>query len=223
MRLRKVKYVFFTLICMCAVPLITHADCDYQRQAELSRLASNVQLAYNYDVTSGLKFTLYVTNLTNDLYMIDSYGNYFAGGAERSLIYSSNTVSGFRNTDKITFTIYSNDAGCRGTQLVKKYISFPSFNPYSYNEECKMNPNFKYCQAWLDTSSVDYDEFTSALNQYQSTSRTEEEVTPSENIFEQIMSFLSQPYIVVTFVILIIFVLLTMLLLFIQKRKYNKR
>lgn len=223
MRFKRIKYMFFALLCMCVTPIITHAECDYQRQAELARLASNVQLNYNYDVSSGLKFTLYVTNLTNDLYMVDSYGNYFSGGAERSLVYSSNTVSGFNNKDNISFTIYSNDSECRGSELITKYISFPSFNPYSYNDECQENPNFKYCQTWMDTSSVNYDEFVNELAKYKSNSNAGNDIKPTINLFEQILSYLNKPYIVVTFIILTIFVLLTIIFVFAQKQKYNKR
>ena len=61
--LMRVKYVICALICMCVTPTFVHAKCDYQRQAELSRIASNVQLAYTYDST---EFTVFVSNLTID-------------------------------------------------------------------------------------------------------------------------------------------------------------
>lgn len=221
--MRKVKYFIFTLVCMLVIPTISNAECDYQRQAELARKASNVQLSYNYSVTSGLQFTLYVTNLTDDLYMVDSYDNYFTGGDERSFVYASSTVSGFNNKDKITFTIYANDDECHGVKLLNKYITFPSFNPYSYNEECKSNPNFVYCQTWLDTSNLDYDQFAAALKQYNDdVKKIDNNAIKKDTIYDQILNFIQQPYIIVTFIILIIFILLGMGLIFIQKRK-NKR
>ena len=66
----RVKYVICALICMCVTPTFVHAKCDYQRQAELSRIASNVQVAYTYD---SVEFTVFVSNLTSDLYITDNY------------------------------------------------------------------------------------------------------------------------------------------------------
>ena len=84
MRFKKIKYVLFTLICMCVTPLITHAECDYQRQAELARLASNVQLTYTYNSDSG--FQVIMTNLTSDLYAVNNYGQTIMVVRKRLLI-----------------------------------------------------------------------------------------------------------------------------------------
>ena len=52
--MRYIKYVVFTFICMIFVPLVSYADCDYQREAELSRIASNVQINYTYEIAGAL-------------------------------------------------------------------------------------------------------------------------------------------------------------------------
>ena len=153
--IKKIKYVIFVFICMCVTPLITHAECDYQRLAELSRLASNVQFSYVYNNNG--EFTIYISNLTNDLYMTDYYGRRINGGAERQVVHTAGFTARFK--------IFSNDSKCLNEEIVTKDISLPTFNPYSTYDECKQYPNFKYCQLW-GNFSVNDEQFHQELNQY---------------------------------------------------------
>ena len=220
MRFKRMKYMLFALICMGVTPLITHAECDYQRQAELSRIASNVQFSYNYNMNEGLTFTLYVNNLTDDIYVVDSYGQRLSGTGEKQLIYSPSRVSGFQSGDQVRFEIYSNDSNCPNNLLITKYVNFPIFNPYSNLDDCKQNPNFKYCQIWMDTSSVTHEQFTSELNSAKN-QPTEEAEEIKQSIFEEILSVLARPQIMIVGSILLILVLIS-LFIYILKRKNIK-
>lgn len=153
MKVKQIKYVIFALMCMCVTPLITHAECDYQRKAELSRMASNVQLSYIYDANYG--FQVILTNLTNDLYTIDNYGNVIYGGKEHSFDFASG---------KISFDIYSSDSNCSG-KLTTKSIDLPTVNSFSYYSECNQYPQFKYCQLWGDFAISD-EQFNVELKEY---------------------------------------------------------
>ena len=218
MKFKQIKYVFFAVICMCVTPLVTHAECDYQRQAELSRLASNVQMSYTYDVANGVNFTLYMTNLTNDIYIVDEFGNTFSGVGEKSMLYSSSNVSGFQQGKQVGFEIYSNDNNCKDYLIMNKYINFPKFNAYSTLDECKQHPNFKYCQMWVDTSSITYDQFIDELNKSTSSSQTVE-AEAEENVWDEVITFLTQPHIVIVGSILIILVLISVVVWKIIGRK----
>ena len=218
MKFKQIKYVFFAVICMCVTPLVTHAECDYQRQAELSRLASNVQMSYTYDVANGVNFTLYMTNLTNDVYIVDEFGNTFSGVGEKSMLYSSSNVSGFQQGKQVGFEIYSNDNNCKDYLIMNKYINFPKFNAYSTLDECKQHPNFKYCQMWVDTSSITYDQFIDELNKSTSSSQTVE-AEAEENVWDEVITFLTQPHIVIVGSILIILVLISVVVWKIIGRK----
>ena len=218
MKFKKIKYVFFAVICMCVTPLVTHAECDYQRQAELSRLASNVQMSYTYDVANGVNFTLYMTNLTNDVYIVDEFGNTFSGVGEKSMLYSSSNVSGFQQGKQVGFEIYSNDNNCKDYLIMTKYINFPKFNAYSTLDECKQHPNFKYCQMWVDTGSITYDQFIDELNKSTSSSQTVK-AEAEENVLDEIIMLLTQPRIVIVGSILIILVLISVVVWKIIGRK----
>lgn len=154
MRVKQIKYVFFALICMCVTPIITHAECDYQRQAELSRIASNVQVAYTFD---SVEFTVFVSNLTPDLYMTDNYGReYYGDGKEKTFHFASGTIN---------FDIHSNDPNCKGEKLLRKSITLPTINLFATYPECNQYPNFKYCQNW-GVLGISDEQFYSEFNKY---------------------------------------------------------
>ena len=206
MRVKQIKYVIFALICMCVTPLITHAECDYQRLAELSRLASNVQLSYTYSEENGFQITM--TNLTNDLYATNIYGQRIDGGAER--VFES--VSGSYNYD-----IYSNDSNCPGEFLLRKSINLPVRNSYSYYDECKQYPNFKYCQMWSNIS-VTHEQFMEELEQYKgNVEEMKDQLTTEKiSIFDTLLEVLGANWFM--FVFLGVVVLLTLIIFFVKKK-----
>lgn len=206
MRVKQIKYVIFALICMCVTPLITHAECDYQRLAELSRLASNVQLSYTYSEENGFQITM--TNLTNDLYATNIYGQRIDGGAERVF----EAVSGSYNYD-----IYSNDSNCPGEFLLRKSINLPVRNSYSYYDECKQYPNFKYCQMWSNIS-VTHEQFMEELEQYKgNVEEMKDQLTTEKiSIFDTLLEVLGANWFM--FVFLGVVVLLTLIIFFVKKK-----
>lgn len=206
MRVKQIKYVIFALICMCVTPLITHAECDYQRLAELSRLASNVQLSYTYSEESGFQITM--TNLTNDLYATNIYGQRINGGAERVF----EAISGSYNYD-----IYSNDSNCPGEFLLRKSINLPVRNSYSYYDECKQYPNFKYCQMWSNIS-VTHEQFMEELEQYKGNveEMKDQLTTEKVSIFDTLLEVLGANWFM--FVFLGVVVLLTLIIFFVKKK-----
>lgn len=174
--MRRFKYFTFMLFCMIMCPLVSNAECSYERQAELSRIASNVQLSYTYDKTNG--FTVYVTNLTSDLYASTSSGETVIGGKE----YTFNYFSGIT----LEFKIYSNDYSCHGEEITKKYISLPTYNYLSDSQECKQYPNFKYCQSW-GSFNVTGEQFDQALNEYKNEVKSKRKIAIEKEDYLQIV------------------------------------
>ena len=123
--MKRLKYLICFMVCVFACPLISNAECSYERQAELSRIASNVQFSYTYEMTENYpRFTVSVTNITNDIYVIDDYGVIISGATEGNRTY--------QGSNNIEFVIYSNDSSCRGEKLLTQYVSFPTYNKF-YN------------------------------------------------------------------------------------------
>ena len=213
MRFKRIKYLLFALICMCVTPLITHAECDYQRQAELSRLASNVQFSYNYQVVDYYpQFMITATNLTDDIYMVDNYGTMFSGKSEFTASYKAGNT--------ITYTFYSNDANCRGEEISKRYVNLPEFNPRYNSDECKLYPNFSLCQMWTDTS-FSAEQFESRLEEYKQEKSKKYAVNEEGNsIWNVILTFLSNNILGFVMVGIVILILIGMFVY--NKLKYRR-
>ena len=216
MRFKQIKYVFFALICMCVTPLITHAECDYQRQAELSRLASNVQFSYNYD--SNMNFTINITNVTDDIYV--SYLN------PSTLSYESLYGAGEKNIQVVSgtslkFVIYSNDHNCPGEELMTKYITTPNYNVFSNYDECKQYPNFKYCQVWLSTS-ITHEQFQSEFNNYTKSVESNKKSQVDKSAFwDEIVTFFEDNTPILIFgAVLIGILIITIIVVKLLRRKH---
>lgn len=153
------KYLFTFIICLFVAPLITKADCSYERQAELSRIAANVRFSYTYEIKNEEPiFYLNVVNLTPDIYIIDEYnGTNISGIGEK--------ITEYIYVPKATFTIYSNDPVCRNEKIMTQYVNMPMYNVYAEKEECRKNPNFKFCQMWGNKPDTE-EQFENELDTY---------------------------------------------------------
>lgn len=211
---KKLKYLLFAIICMCVTPLITRAECDYQRQAELSKLASNVQMSSSYQMVGNFpEFTITLTNLTNDIYVVDNFGKNFSGKAEISAPY--------KEGNNVEFTFYSNDANCRGEEIVTRYVNLPNFNPRYNTPDCKTYPDFSLCQMWVDTSFTP-EQFASELEKYKQriSASMSQNVESYGSIFDVVFSFLSNN--VFIFVIIGIVILISACVLLYRKFRYRR-
>ncbi len=192
------KYVIFTLVCMFFIPLISHADCDYQREAELSRIASNVQVNYTYKITRGYPtFTVNITNVTNDIYIEDNFEHSFSGKSEFSQDYRLGQNS-------VEYTIRSNDNNCKGYSILTKYVNFPYYNQFSVLPECQ-NSDLEMCSLWYNSSSYTQDEFLEELQKVKSNKKTvSTEKEEKESAFDILKDILNNKIVIVFGVVVLI-------------------
>lgn len=203
---KKTKYVLF-LIIVCLFPNVVHADCSYERMAELSRIASNVQFSYDYEfVDNTVKYYVNITNVTNDIYIIDSEDNEFRLKKEFYREYS------FLN--KVDFSIYSNDSSCRGEKILDKHISFPYYNEFSMLPECKEYPDFPLCGTWTATGNLIEDDFYKQFASYVNDEQEDDnDKSKKKSTMQVILDKLNE-----TKFILLLCSLLIIILLFVLKK-----
>lgn len=189
---RVYKYLLVFLGSLFLFPLVSNAECSYERQAELSKIASNVQFSYTYEVVEGTpQFNVNIINLTNDIYVQytnDMFRPIISGVGEK-------TIAG-TNGSTMNFAIYSNDNNCRGEKIITKYLNIPKFNDLSNTDECKKNPNFKYCQVWTDNESITTEQFKTTLEEYETNNEANDDLEETD-IWTQIKEILIQNKIVV--------------------------
>ena len=162
MKDRYVKCFLVFVFCMFVSPLITKASCDYQRKAELSKIASNVQVNYSYEVENEYPvMNIILNNITDDIYVEDNYGNVFTN-SENILTYTLGA--------NIDFIIYSKDNNCYSEKLLTKYVKTPYYNVYYSDAICNDNSN-KLCGMWVDTSDMSYADFVSNVSSFEKTKK----------------------------------------------------
>lgn len=145
MKNRCVKYFVCLFFCLFVSPLNIQASCDYQRVAELSKIASNVQFNYNYEIEDSFPaFYLNISNITNDIYVADNFGNVYERDVDHAAMISDQTYR---------FNIYSKDVNCYGEQLLIKYLKTPHFNTYSLSDFC-INGQASNCGVWSTTTPL---------------------------------------------------------------------
>ncbi|MCI9110464.1 MAG: hypothetical protein HFH47_01475 [Bacilli bacterium] len=174
MKLKPIKkYLIIFVACFFLFPLASNAQCSYERQAELSKIASNVKFSYTYDVIENEPhFSIAITNLTNDIYIRDdNFNHYINGVGEINLKYDIDGIA-------IQFDIYSNDVNCKAEKILTKYINLPNYNRYNQFSECTEEPDFKYCEIWSNTNSIDEAEFRKQIFEY---SHSQKKNVPQEN------------------------------------------
>lgn len=196
------KYLFIT-ICFIFLPSIVKADCSYERLAELSRIAGNVNFSYTYNLDEKNRpdFNVNIVNVTKDIYVYDSSRNQTITSFETDL---TNLTSG----QTLQFDIYSNDNNCRGEKIMSKFLTIPFYNHYSEISECKENPEFKYCQTWINTENLTYDQFLNKLNNYNNGNNNK-----NNNINGQkdLLTFISENLFLIILAIISIFILILLL------------
>ena len=158
----KKRYLLPIIAMVCMLPGFAKASCSTDRIAELSKMASNVNISYTYEIgNSGAEFKITMNNLTPDIYLgNDLYDKTYSGQGE----VKDDFIYLYGQT--ITYTIYSNDNSCKGEALSNKYVTLPYYNVFSRLDECKEHPKFTYCKQWQDTKGLTMDDFDKALAEY---------------------------------------------------------
>lgn len=202
------KYLFVFLGSLFIFPLVSSAECSYERQAELSKIAANVKFSYTYVVSNGLPvFNVIITNLTNDIYVKDDSMNTFSGSGEKTATYQNGT--------SVSYSIYSNDNTCKGERILTKYINLPTYNNYSSSEECRTNSDFKYCQVW-DATGVNVDDFNQQYANYtMQLNKKNQETTQQDNVVQMIKQFINNN---LTIIIACLVAISILIMMFIYKK-----
>lgn len=197
--MKKIKCLLLVLVCCFVSPLTAKADCDNQRMAELNKIAGNVQISYSYEVDENNipVLTTNITNVTEDIYVIDMFGNVY------------------RDFDNIAspnisyIYIYSNDPNCGG-QLLKKGLNYPMYNVYHNLDICNNNSS-PMCEIWRDTTVYSEEVF----REYVKGESTKESQQLSEEQQSETNDF--NIYMIMAIIVLLIIVFFVIML--VKKRK----
>lgn len=169
----KINYLLVFLGCMLIFPLTSNAQCSYERQAELSRIAANVQFSYTYEIENNdsaiPRFIITATNLTNDIYITDLEGNTSINRTEMQM--------SCYDCQKIAIDIYSNDDACKNEKLLTQYVSLPIYNKFYKKDICVKNRDDEHCALWRNNDVYSLSDFEKLFK-----NKTNENVNEDNNI-----------------------------------------
>ena len=145
----KIKKILIVFVIMFLFAVKVDADtCTKTEKNTLTRNAKAIEiipyLSGNYDPNRVYNYSVYITNLTKDFYIIDSNGNRF----EYMSDYNTDSLFGmYTPGSKVSFKIYgAYDGVCPDVLLATKTIIFDYFNDYSTFEECEGIEEFYLCR-----------------------------------------------------------------------------
>ncbi len=209
------KYIKFITVILLTLFFITvnAAECDQKELKQLQADAKKLEFVYEpYESEEdGLRFKITIYNLNKDIvalverdiYSLDfdefkknSDGSYYRDGYQEG------------ETVKITVRSYTRDA-CSFEKLLTKNIKLPYHNIYYNSEDCKENPDFKYCQNEYVSSHVKDVAFQRELEAYKKANQVEEPKEESNSLM----------FIIIAVVAVIVIVIVTLIIVKVIKKK----
>lgn len=174
------------IVCLMFFAINVNAKCDSNELARLKNLAQKVEFTYQHKLENkNIYFDITASNLHEDIkvliiddYYMDDY---------REFKYSSNgmyKLSNFANDEKVVITFKAfvpNE--CSGQTVYTKTVDLPFYNIYKTRSECNSNPEFKYCQEFLD-NYISESTFESEFKKYISGNEdVDNDIEPKEKEF----------------------------------------
>lgn len=192
--------------------------CTYSEQAELNNISANVKTTYEIEKTKidtmpdpddpeedvveiyEKKVKINILNVTDEIFIkvTNDQNNdvltFYSKDARDGI------VSFYQNhVDKLvnyTIEVYANKYACAGELYKKLTLTTPMYNSYSELVACDNNPDFYYCQEYITTEKIAYDEFFKSLEKYETTEEEKKE-EKEQGVLERIKEFYQDNKIVI--------------------------
>lgn len=217
--------ILFAIIAFTCFPILVHAECPYNVQSKLKKVASNINYDYNYIENNGsVEFTIRFNNVTPQIYIYDETHDksYYNNGN------SELKISGFESgkqykfiikaTDKVansstvtvpvlvdgqwvdqTYIVGVENDGCKNDILYTIYITLPTYNKYYNNPLCKGIESYSLCQKW-NKLELNETEFEKQVNEYIN-KRTEQKESEKgqefKSMFDYVIEFYQNYYLII--------------------------
>ena len=202
------RLITLLMFFMLFLPIKAKAICNYTELANLKKLASNVNISYDYeDISNSVKFNVTISNITKNVSVKDVTNN-----RTFSTINTTDgevVISDFRDGQTYKMEVYSNSiSSCYGELLNTVYVNLPSYNPYYGNKICNGIEDYSLCQKWIK-HSMTWNEYEKAINEYkESLSIKKQEELIHRTFIEKIIDFVYNNYIYVSSCIVILIIVI---------------
>lgn len=179
------KILITILISILFIPSLK-ADCDYQNEVRLGKLASSITYEYKYDKTHN-NFTLTLYNVSDELYI--TYNQRIIAPTDGKV-----TINNLNQGTYLSLPVEALKGSCNGS-LMTLYIILPYFNKYYNSVECKdYIGKIKICTDEFLSYEPNDELLTSNINNYLNGIKNEEVKEDNQNvtILEQAKEFVNK-------------------------------
>lgn len=167
------KIIFILLLNIIFIPFLK-ADCDYQNEVRLGKLASSITYEYKYDKIHN-NFTLTLYNVNDELYITYNL---------KVLVPTNNTIT-INNINEGTYLSLPVEAlkgSCNGS-LMTLYIILPYYNKYYNSTRCEEYKNkLKICTDEFLSYEPNDELLESNINNYLNTISNKDEIEDTKQI-----------------------------------------
>lgn len=215
------KIVIFTMIIVFFTIIKVDAEtCTSTKKNDLIKEAKNIEiipyLNEEYNPMHKYFYSVYLTNFSKDVYVLDSNNNRF----EYDESYTSDSVFGlYKPGEEVTFKVYGAYGGtCSDVRLTTVRVSFDYYNDYSTFEECKGIEEFYLCKRNYSGEIESEEWFLKQVDKYKKgeIENIEIEETEKNNIIKE---FFSNKIIQITLVIVFLLILFIATRIYINSKK----
>ncbi len=154
--LKKVVMVFISFFAFAlSIKALGYGNCDYSAIAKMRAYVNNVNVIYTYNGDKNLSFNITLTNITPDMYFVDTYSGktYYYRKTKNGEI----TIKNYMNGLSGRYNFYANTIECKGAKIGTKYYSLPVYNYYHKYDVCKGYENYNVCKKWSKIKLTSYE------------------------------------------------------------------
>lgn len=208
------KNIFFIILLFVLnieVSALTYGGCDYSSVSRMKSLVNNVNIYYDYHIQNNeAYFDVTITNIVPGMRFVDSYNDktyYYADTNNGELV-----ISGYDGLSG-NYKFYFDNPDCQNVRLGAKYYSFPYYNPYYEDSECRDIPEFSLCQKWV-SKYYSHDKFLELIDEYKEIKYSDDDVDEVEDvkgILDVIIDFYLKNYYLILPPVILVFGLIVVI------------
>ncbi len=157
--------------------------CPFEELAEYKDMAANITTSYDYIGADDITFSVTLTNLKSDLYIVDTLN-------DNNYMYRSDemTISGYKPGQVVKYNVYTTNGECNGKLLYTIIVNLPYYNKYYNDVLCEGISDYKYCRKWANVN-LEYNDFEKAVLQYKQSL-----IPPEEKEEDEIQEEIEEPF-----------------------------
>ncbi len=209
--MKKRWIIFFVVLFFLFIPN-TYAVCNDSELAQKMLIADNVII--NYQNIEKENFNLVISNLTEDLFLIDDTNQKYIYGTNDIL-----TLNNYIAGNTYSFRVFSKSGTCKNIKIATKVITLPKYNSFSEDEYCLEHPDFKYCDPWCN-EYLDASIIADAINEYEDNFDNQLEINWLTLFINGIVDFIVANYVFVIGGGVIVIIVITIIIA--KRRKTRK-